>query len=292
MHRLDRVGDDAVQVDREPLERDRPRDVAQVVEHALDDHQLALDGPLERLAVLEVVEHLLNQLAAVADVLNRMREIVDEAGGDAAEHRLPFLLSDVLLQLDQPIGHRVERVAELPDLVAARRATTRSSIRPSAIARVARVSAKMRLMNDRPHNQPRMTVPSSARPMAASSCTRSCDGDRECLLGRLLDDDGPVQIRARRQPRRAFAPPLVSIWSATSWVRFCSTGREFRPASRRRSAPEAMRRFLSGSPCAMQPLVLGQQQRVALLPDLDPVDRAPQLFERNLADEPARIPRP
>ena len=65
------------------------------------DH-LALDRPLERLAVLHVVEHLLNQLAAVADVLDRMRQVVDQAGGDAPEHRLAFLLPDVLLQLDEP----------------------------------------------------------------------------------------------------------------------------------------------------------------------------------------------
>ena len=48
-----------------------------------------------------------------------MREVVDEAGGDAAEHRLPLLPLDVLLQLDQAVGHRVEGVAELAELVAA-----------------------------------------------------------------------------------------------------------------------------------------------------------------------------
>ena len=36
----------------------------------------------------------------------------------AAEHRLPLLALDVFLQLDQAIGHRVERVAELAELVA------------------------------------------------------------------------------------------------------------------------------------------------------------------------------
>ena len=101
LHRFGGVGDRAVQVHREPLERNRPRDVAEVVEDPLDDHELALDRLLERLAVLEVLEHLLDQLAAVADVLNRVREVVDEAGGDAAEHRLAFLLADVFLQLDQ-----------------------------------------------------------------------------------------------------------------------------------------------------------------------------------------------
>ena len=36
---------------------------------------------------------------------------------------------------------------------------TRSSMRPSAMARVTFVSAKMRVMNDRPQNQPSTTVP-------------------------------------------------------------------------------------------------------------------------------------
>ena len=48
-----------------------------------------------------------------------MREVVDQAGGDAAEHHLPFLLADVFLQLDQAVGHRVEGVAELADFVLA-----------------------------------------------------------------------------------------------------------------------------------------------------------------------------
>ena len=59
-----------------------------------------------------------DQARAVADVLNRMREVVDEAGRDAAEHRLPLLPLDVFLQLDEAIGHRVEGVAELAELVA------------------------------------------------------------------------------------------------------------------------------------------------------------------------------
>ena len=119
LHRLDDLGERSVDLDREPLERDRPGDVAEVVEHALDDDHLAFDGPLECLAVLHVVEHLLNQLAAVADVLDRMRQVVHEAGGDAPEHRLAFLLPDVLLQLHDAVGHRVEGVAELFELVLA-----------------------------------------------------------------------------------------------------------------------------------------------------------------------------
>ena len=44
---------------------------------------------------------------------------MDEAGGDLAEHGLPLLAPDVLLELDEAIGHRVEGVAELADFVLA-----------------------------------------------------------------------------------------------------------------------------------------------------------------------------
>ena len=117
LHRFDDFAQRPIDFDWEPFERNRPGDVAQVVEHPLDDDHLALDGALEGGAVLEVVVHLLNQLAAVPDVLDRVRQVVDQAGGDPAEHRLPFLLTHVLLQLDDAVGHRVEGVAELLQLV-------------------------------------------------------------------------------------------------------------------------------------------------------------------------------
>ena len=119
LHRLDDFANGAVDVDREALERDRLGDVLQVLEDALDDQHLALDHAAEGVAVFGVFPHLQDQLAAVADVLDRVGEVVDEAGGDAAEHHLALLLADVLLQLDQPIGHRVEGVAELADFVVA-----------------------------------------------------------------------------------------------------------------------------------------------------------------------------
>src|SRR3989440_6574403 len=46
-----------------------------------------------------------------------MREVVDEAARDAAEHRLPLFLSNVFLQLDEPVRHVVEGVAQLSQLV-------------------------------------------------------------------------------------------------------------------------------------------------------------------------------
>ena len=112
-HRLDDFGDRAVDVQREPFDRPRLDDVAEVVHEALERLELALDRGADGHArfCVDIVAH--QQARAVAEVLDRMREVVDEAGGDAAEHRLPLLALDVLLQLDQAIGHRVERVAEV-----------------------------------------------------------------------------------------------------------------------------------------------------------------------------------
>ena len=117
-HRFDDLGDRAVDVQRESFDRPRLDDVAQVVHEPLQRLELALDGGADRQArfLVEVVAH--QQARAVAEVLNRMREIVDETGGEAAEHRLALLALDVLLQLDQAIGHQVERVAEIGELVA------------------------------------------------------------------------------------------------------------------------------------------------------------------------------
>ena len=114
---------DAVDVHREALDRLRLDDVAQVVHEALERRQLALDGAAESVARLGVEVVAQQQARAVADVLDRVREVVDEAGGDAAEHRLALLALDVFLQLDEAIGHRVEGVAEIAELVAGRMAT-------------------------------------------------------------------------------------------------------------------------------------------------------------------------
>jgi hypothetical protein len=48
-----------------------------------------------------------------------MREVVDEARGNASERRLAFLLHRIRLQRREAIGHQVERVAELRELVVA-----------------------------------------------------------------------------------------------------------------------------------------------------------------------------
>ena len=117
LQRLHHVGDRAIDVDREVLERNRLRDVPQVLEHALDDQALALDHPLERVAILGIVEHPHDELRVGDDRLDGVREVVHEAGGDLAEHGLSLLAPDVLLELDQAVGHGVEGVAELANLV-------------------------------------------------------------------------------------------------------------------------------------------------------------------------------
>src|SRR2546427_6125266 len=117
-HRLDDLGHRPVDVHREALDRLRFHDVVQVVEEPFDGRQLALDdaaGFLARLGI-RVVAH--QQARVVADVLDRMQQVVYEAGGDAAEHRLPLLALHILLQLDEAVRHGVERVAEISELVA------------------------------------------------------------------------------------------------------------------------------------------------------------------------------
>jgi hypothetical protein len=99
------------------LERQGSRHVAKVVEYPLDLRELALDRPFEAFAVIGIVEHFDDQLAAVADVLDRMGEVVDEADRDTSEQHLSFCLADVLLQFHEAIGHVVEGEAELTDLV-------------------------------------------------------------------------------------------------------------------------------------------------------------------------------
>ena len=117
-HRVDDFGNRSVDVHREPLDRPRLGDVAQVVEEPLDGLQLPVHGVPEGFARLQIDIVARNQAGAVADVLNWMREVVHQTGRDAAEHRLPLLALHVFLQLHQAIGHRVEGLAEVRELVA------------------------------------------------------------------------------------------------------------------------------------------------------------------------------
>ena len=118
-HRFDDFCNRAVHVQRKALHRLRLDQVAQVLHEPLQRFQLALNGLAEHLPRLRIDVVAQQQARVVADVLDRVRQIVHEAGGDTAEHRLSLFLLDVLLELRQPVGHGVERGAELAELVAA-----------------------------------------------------------------------------------------------------------------------------------------------------------------------------
>ena len=94
-HRLDDLRERAVDVQQETLHRSRLDDVAQVVHEPLEVLELALDRGANRQARFRVEVVADQQARAVAQVLDRVREIVDQAGGDAADHRLPLLPLDV-----------------------------------------------------------------------------------------------------------------------------------------------------------------------------------------------------
>ena len=83
----------------------------------LERFQLAFDRTLEHLTRVPIQVIAQQEPRAVADVLDGVREVVHESSGNPPEHRLALLPLDVLLQLDQLIGHRVERLAEIEEFV-------------------------------------------------------------------------------------------------------------------------------------------------------------------------------
>ena len=86
--------------------------------HYKEDGTLALDREAEHVARFRIHIVAEQQPRAVADVLDGMRQVVDEPRGDAAEHRLPLLALHFFLELPEPIGHGVERVPEGAEFVA------------------------------------------------------------------------------------------------------------------------------------------------------------------------------
>ena len=137
------------------------------------------------------------QPRVVADVLHRVLQIVEEPCGDPAEHRLALLALDVLLQLTEPVRHRVERVAQFAEFV----------LRVDGDARLEQAlgdglgAALQR--EDR-----RDEVPAEQQAEADHDEERERDGDGQLTLQRLsarvrfarrlLDDDGPVERSDRR----------------------------------------------------------------------------------------------
>src|SRR5262249_32255529 len=78
-HGLADVADEAIEIEREALDRLRLDDVAQIVEEALDRLELAVDDAAAVGAALRVDVLAQQQPRVVADVLNRMQQVVDEA---------------------------------------------------------------------------------------------------------------------------------------------------------------------------------------------------------------------
>src|SRR5262245_12963267 len=174
------------------FQRFRFREVSQVLQHPLDLLEFAFDGSLEAFSILEFIEHLHDQLSAVANVLNRMRDVVNEADGDAPEGGLSLLFSDVLLQLNESVRHVVERVAELAEFVSGRHLDSFTEVACGELAGSASEG------HDRIDEAP-------APEIADGEHREQCQSDRDfelalkrdrngkCLGLRLLHDYGPIE---------------------------------------------------------------------------------------------------
>ena len=76
---------------------------------------------------------------------------------------------DVFLKLDEPVRHRVERVAELAEFVARADVDARVELAGGDALRAALQLAGSALMNERPKTKPTAIMPSSAIEIAAMS---------------------------------------------------------------------------------------------------------------------------
>ena len=165
----------------------------------------------ERLARLQVDIVAGDQSRAVADVLNGMREVVDQAGRDAAEHRLPLLALDVFLKLDEAVRHRVEGVAELAELVARADVDARLELAGGDSLRAAlqledRVDERSpEEIADADHAQQRDR---NGRHELASELRRGGVG----FARRLFDDDGPAEGGNARRDAEIAALAAVDIF--------------------------------------------------------------------------------
>ena len=110
LHRVECLLDRSIDINREPLEWHGTGKIAQVLQHPLDRREFSVDRSTKRVAILRVASKPQDKLATVADVLDRVRDVVHETGGDPTEHRLAFLFPYVILKLDELGGHPVERI--------------------------------------------------------------------------------------------------------------------------------------------------------------------------------------
>ena len=221
-HVLRRFRQRAVDVDRKALERNRPSEIAQILEQPLERRELAIDGAAERRAIVGVVVHLQHQLAVVADVLDRVRDVVHQAGGDAAERRLALLLDRFGLQRDQAIAIRLKASPSCANS-SCPSTGTRSSKRPSASARVPRIRPIGR-RNERPQNERDCDRGKQREADGQRQEALEADGEGERLRGRLLDHDPPAETRHRLHHGQHRAAVGAS-YSAQRGARLVPTGR-------------------------------------------------------------------
>ena len=132
-----------------------------------------------------------------------------EAGGDLAEHGLAFLAPDVLLELHEAVGHGVEGVTELANLVA-----------PGDGHALVHTALCERLggPGEREDAGDEGTAPEPAQDDRAEQ--READGDEqlalerrgqgERLVGRLFDNRRPTEGSGTRAPAASISRPSAS----------------------------------------------------------------------------------
>ncbi len=173
----------------------------------LERRELALDRAAEHVARLGIDVVAQQQARAVADVLNRMRQVVDETGGNPAEHRLAFLPLHVLLQLDELVGHGVEGLTQLGEFVA--RADVHALFQAAG-------GKGLRAALQREDRSDELTTEEIADGNHYEKRDRDRDdelalkhtGVRVRVARRLLDDHRP----AERRHRRGHAELLVAVF--------------------------------------------------------------------------------
>ena len=232
------------------------------------------------------VEILAQQQArTVADVLDRVGEIVNQAGGDTAEHRVPLLPLYFFLQLDELIRHRVERSAEISELVVPVDGDARLELSGGDVVRAALE------LEDRIDE-------AAAEQIADGDHAEQGDrdGDAELALQHggvrvgfsswLLDDHGPAQRGDAGCDTELAAAVFVGVFlrhrrSVRAGPRGCE---QLMAAHVARLGDE---RFLVGIAVRDQFTARPDDLRVSRFADADLIDHPPHLFEAELAGEPA-----
>jgi hypothetical protein len=210
-----------------------------------------------------------------------MREVVHQAGGDLSEHRLALLPAHVGLQLDQPVSHRVERIGQLGQLVLP---ADRHALLEAA------VGERQRPAPQREHAPDEAAAPDDAERDRDEEGEADRDEelafelarDRVRLARRLLDDDRPAE---RFHERAGGQHGVLALGVFLRWLaaraQLCRHRVLLHDAAARDVA------LLIRVPVRQEPSVVADERRVALPPDANLVDHAPELLEAQLADEPA-----